>query len=1030
MKKWTYLVAALLTASAGSLLTGCIDNDEPYGIEQIRVATANLLEAKKAAVEAEAAASNAAVEIEKIKAETEKARIEVQKIAAEAAAKVQEAEAQAKLLQAQAAAAKTEAEAKQLLAEAAIAQANADAIKADTEAKAKLAAAQLEDFIAKSEVEIKQAQLKYDQAVYAFEKLKKDNIDKANDKLYKAVEDAYGMYIAQLASYNSANENYLKAQRALAASEVDLSWNGSEFVSPNYADKTLLEENVEKAQKQIDRLNKQNAEYDEFLANMDGVKASELYVLLQSYKDKLKANEDAIQQLNVKKEEVKLNNKDLFLSLDDLNGQVAKLEGANITINAYTYPGDPAIPGFDKPIKLLDKTQYTVKALTNYNNAIKKLQNAIEEMNEAFLDDNDKAWTTARLNELKRQRVGADEAYDATKATWDKAVLVYANGDTPKIGEAPEAATVKNAVDAYNEAGTGLQATKDALVNAQNAAKTAADNLAAEREKYNGSEKVEATNSWAVYQRALQAAQETREDAIDAAWANANAVETQYNNLLEQHSIAERASRNQLNAASRDYNLAQERANADPTNAALAAAVVTARNAWTAAQTAYNKLLQDNATAESKAWTNVEKARVEARLNETAAWNAYYTARDAARLQYQIAGNGIVAKDPAYAPVVAAETANETAQKALQNAQKAFDKAVTDFQKKKLAPVGKAIDNQVKACGMLMSDLVAPLNEWDKLNTSFNKYVNPADKDFAKSKFPTTKVETLSPFSVISNSVYVNAKRFVRSASVTLYGSLPFDINDEGYGSIFDGEDRIPADRLVALDKAELDKYIEAFLKENEFPFDYYQIYNDFCGTFGRTLYYDNRIEMANLYLNNKDAIDKAIAAVQNQIDAIKATKTEKENAYKAVKKDRDAAQKKVNGLYSAIQDQIDDLDWDNEQYGKIIGTLNTAIAKINDLKDFEGNDIETEAIADAIEEVEGFITKTNNRLENAKKALDKAQYQLDQYNNGYKDLENPLKLDVEMAKAELDRQADALAFLKARLDEVQAIYEAATKKD
>ena len=65
MKKWTYLVAACMLAGATPVLTGCIDNDEPAGIEQLRVAKSELLRAQ-ALVEAakvdQMAAQNALIE--------------------------------------------------------------------------------------------------------------------------------------------------------------------------------------------------------------------------------------------------------------------------------------------------------------------------------------------------------------------------------------------------------------------------------------------------------------------------------------------------------------------------------------------------------------------------------------------------------------------------------------------------------------------------------------------------------------------------------------------------------------------------------------------------------------------------------------------------------------------------------------------------------------------------------------------------------------------------------------------------------
>ena len=75
MKKWTYLVASLLLAGTTPLLTGCVDTDEPSGIEELRGAKAELLKAKAAVeaakvatVQAEAAYKNAEAEYKKAEA--------------------------------------------------------------------------------------------------------------------------------------------------------------------------------------------------------------------------------------------------------------------------------------------------------------------------------------------------------------------------------------------------------------------------------------------------------------------------------------------------------------------------------------------------------------------------------------------------------------------------------------------------------------------------------------------------------------------------------------------------------------------------------------------------------------------------------------------------------------------------------------------------------------------------------------------------------------------------------------------------
>ena len=54
MKKWTYLVAACMLAGTTPVITGCVDTDEPAGIEQLRGAKAELLRAKAAVEQAKA----------------------------------------------------------------------------------------------------------------------------------------------------------------------------------------------------------------------------------------------------------------------------------------------------------------------------------------------------------------------------------------------------------------------------------------------------------------------------------------------------------------------------------------------------------------------------------------------------------------------------------------------------------------------------------------------------------------------------------------------------------------------------------------------------------------------------------------------------------------------------------------------------------------------------------------------------------------------------------------------------------------
>lgn len=59
MRKWTYLVAALLMSGATATFTSCIDTDEPAGIAELRGAKAALLQAKVQVEAAEAAIKTA-----------------------------------------------------------------------------------------------------------------------------------------------------------------------------------------------------------------------------------------------------------------------------------------------------------------------------------------------------------------------------------------------------------------------------------------------------------------------------------------------------------------------------------------------------------------------------------------------------------------------------------------------------------------------------------------------------------------------------------------------------------------------------------------------------------------------------------------------------------------------------------------------------------------------------------------------------------------------------------------------------------
>lgn len=80
MRKWTYLVAALLMGGVSTSLTSCIDNDEPAGINDLRGAKAELLRAKAAVENAEAAIKTATAAIEQAKADYAQEKVAQEKL--------------------------------------------------------------------------------------------------------------------------------------------------------------------------------------------------------------------------------------------------------------------------------------------------------------------------------------------------------------------------------------------------------------------------------------------------------------------------------------------------------------------------------------------------------------------------------------------------------------------------------------------------------------------------------------------------------------------------------------------------------------------------------------------------------------------------------------------------------------------------------------------------------------------------------------------------------------------------------------
>ena len=90
MRKWTYLVAALLMSGTAATFTSCIDTDEPAGIENLRGAKAELILAKMRYQDALTNYRNQQVEMAKIDVEIKKCSLQIEQLKVEKETKQKE----------------------------------------------------------------------------------------------------------------------------------------------------------------------------------------------------------------------------------------------------------------------------------------------------------------------------------------------------------------------------------------------------------------------------------------------------------------------------------------------------------------------------------------------------------------------------------------------------------------------------------------------------------------------------------------------------------------------------------------------------------------------------------------------------------------------------------------------------------------------------------------------------------------------------------------------------------------------------
>lgn len=1011
IKKWSYVVATAATVFGGTFLTGCIDNDEPFGIEQIRVETANLLKAKQALVAADAAAKQAQAELDKANAEIAKVNAEVAKAKAEAEMKLAELEKQAEIARQNA-----ESAAQVALIEAQIADQ-----KARTEAYIAEQKAILDNMIAQNELTIKNSQLAYDQAVYQWELSKIQDALVASSKLWDQLNVAYATYLQELNAYNQKAQELADLQRESAQWLNDLVYNEEKnmWEHPKEKYKNMLvdaintqEQNVATAQNDINSLNQQIADFENIKTNND------VYTKWTELSEEIKDNNAKIAELNIQREEIELNNQPLLNEINTLKDASNEVGNKKIAIPAYTFEPSAAAQqlGIMQPEVIVPSgVSYTLNDQNNYNHYQAMYHREILDIKRYLLDENDKAWTNARLNEMQREMKPAQEAYDAAKALWENAKKVYNMGNEPDASALPLESELEAAIAAYNAVDADLTALKDKL-----------DNAREERdEAYNAYD--EARNKY------------WNNEPVNQAWKEANDV---YNQAVEDANAAYQASESTAQATK------------DQVYATANRNITTAWNAYQRADAEYwalkneldqnpeNTTLKDKVTAAEKAMNNAKEDY------DTAVTEASDDKNEA---------------DIAYNRAVAA--ANTVQTQALNKAKEALEKAETTWlaaggDNAEVNALREAYEQKRKAYNAIHDDEFTAAREsaiklWNAMNEAADKQLADIELDsWPKSTIPDsyqivdyivqlqwdinwglTFPAASAPILAIDDAqVYVNAKDYLIEKSKVAYGNLGFN-SWNGYNGIshdFQWLNKVEVDQAFLVDEVTtsmLNEYVKNWARKNGNgdlqDYECAQFYALLFGDFGTLKTLENRIEVAKASLENSDLVSSIIGTMQTNldeliasIDPVKAEEAKAKEAY-------DAKQAQYNKLFSDIDSQIAALNHQNDLINNVIAAINQNFELLNDQ-----NAANPEAVQNAIDDLKGDVADQQGVLAAAQKALKEAQDNLALLENGNAEYDyNPYTAQIDQLTAALEVSKDQLAAVKARLDEIQAKYEAAAQQ-
>lgn len=445
MKKWTFLVATALMAGATPVLTGCIDNEEPEGITILRGAKAELLKAKAAVeaakvaqVEAEAAYMLAQAEVQKALAASEQAKAKI----LEAQAKQEEAKAKLLETQNEAAIAALQEQIKEY-----------ERIQKEWEAKMAAEATKAEQALAEWELQYKQMEIAYQQALI--------ELATAKATLTQKQQGILAPYVAELQAkkdiYDEKAEAVRLAQRAVL--------EATQEVETNEADKEYYQRELQWALKAAQyakegadkALERANAE----LAEFQGMEPSALQQKKAALEAELQELGKTIADMSVAAAEElrKMEEGEIAQYNDAAQKENDNYFNKEYTLKEFTYTVGEGLPTQHFGEYTLEEQTYTLASAWIYENRKAELENLYQQFVSWTRDENDNAWTNERIAKLEDDLKKNEEAVAKLKANWKEAVDAY-HKDPATVVADPSVITgyteLCAAVDAYNTVATSL----------------------------------------------------------------------------------------------------------------------------------------------------------------------------------------------------------------------------------------------------------------------------------------------------------------------------------------------------------------------------------------------------------------------------------------------------------------------------------------------------------------------------------------------------------------------------------------------